>query len=54
VPWSQGLSGLGIQIGASAKEPLGGGFPGPLKPVDCLGLWTVLSGAQAGHALLRA
>jgi len=45
---------LGLEVGVSAKEPLGGGFPGPLKPVDCLGLWTVLSGAQAGRALLMA
>jgi len=45
---------LGLEVGVSAKEPHGSGFPGSLKPVDCLGLWTVLSGAQAGHALLMA
>jgi hypothetical protein len=48
------LSGLGIEASASAKEPLGGGLAALLKPVDCQGLWTVLSGAQAGRALLMA
>ena len=34
-PSSEGLSGLGIEAGASAKEPLSGGLAALLKPVDC-------------------
>jgi len=48
------LSGLGIEASASAKEPLSGGLAALLKLVDCQGLWTALSGAPAGHALLMA
>ena len=53
VPPSEGQSRLGIKVTASAKEPLGGVLPALLKPLDCLGLWTVLSGeSPSGHALL--
>jgi len=54
VPWPEGLTGLGIEASASAREPLSGGLAALLKPVDCQGLWAVNSGAQVGHALLMA